>query len=240
MLDILSHVVEMSPDTFDKRSIGTAGRAIALINVKQVIDKSNRDPYTPLFVEEPSTLAVDLFSSGIHRAPILNKELNIIGSLSQSDIIKWLYEQSNTYLKNSKVFKQSINELGLGQVVPISVRKDNIVIDVLKVINEHDISAVPVVDDEGKLVGNFSVTDLKKMYTETWISLNLTIYDYLSKHSPSSLINQGLSSDYTTLHNVLEYFNTYPYHRVWILDNDKPLGVISHTDIMKLIKNYSN
>ena len=71
--------------------------------------------------------------------------------------------------------------------------------------------AVPIVYNDGKLVGNFSATDLKHMYRNESPCLNMTVY------SPSSIYYQGLFKDYTTLGMVLKHFN----HRVWLVDEGK-------------------
>lgn len=61
--------------------------------------------------------------------------------------------------------KKSLAELGIGAREGLtSVYKDEKVIDVLRKMNQtlrKPVSAVPIVDSDGKLIANFSASNLK-------------------------------------------------------------------------------
>lgn len=240
MLDVIRHANVVSPVSQDSRSLEIAGRALALKSVRDLVNASGRDPLAPLEVDEYANLAVNYFASGIHRAPILNKEDQIVGSVSQSDLVHWFHDQSETYLKKMEVLQKPVTSLGLGCGPVTKVRDDQTVLDAIRVLDQTGVSAVPIVDEENQFVGNFSATDLKGMYWEKWPSFFLPVREFLDKHSPQSLNGEGLPVSGTTLFDVLAWFRKYPYHRVWMLHQGMPVGVVSHTDIMKFMRDWKD
>lgn len=238
MLDVVHHANLVSPISKDEKSLETAGRALALKTVKDVVNSSGRDPLAPLDVNEFANLAIDYFASGVHRAPIFDHNSKIVGSLSQSDMLRWLHEQSTTYFKKWDVLHKPVTVLGLGCGPVSCVCEDQPVIDAIKMLDKKGVSALPAINSDGHLVGTFSTTDLKNLFPERWPSFFLSVKEYLKEHSPKSLSSLGLPVNSTTLFEVLEHFYKHPYHRVWLLHNGKPIGVISHTDVMKFIRDY--
>jgi CBS-domain-containing membrane protein len=191
-------------------------------------------------------MALEIFTGGsqIHRSPVLNHKYEVVDSVSQSDYVRWLREQSTTYLKNLEIWDTSLSEVGFDHSVVTTVSKDEVVADVIGKMAEQNLYAVAVVDSDGKLFGNFSATDLKALCRESLPSLFVTVGEFLASHSPTSLTSGGLSTglnvDHATLSSVLNYFNQYPHHRVWLVDDDqKPVGLITHTDLIAFAKNYT-
>lgn len=96
------------------------------------------------------------------------------------------------------------------------------------------VSAVALVNAEGKLTGNFSATDLKGLYDETMPSLLDTAQDYLEKFSPSSLKPTCIRAE-TTVADAVKTMVEDKVHRLWVIDADfKPVGVVSMTDLNSL------
>jgi CBS domain-containing protein len=115
---------------------------------------------------------------------------------------------------------------------------------------------VALVNDAGKLAGNFSATDLKVrihtphglqslvgtlssrcieneqgLYDETMPKLLDTAEDYLEKFSPSSLKPACVRLD-TTVADAVKTMVEDHVHRLWVIDDDfKPTGVITMTDL---------
>lgn len=92
--------------------------------------------------------------------------------MSQSDIIRFLVGRLGEF---PQIFNKNLNELGLSRKKNlIKVRKTEAAVKALSLIIEHKISGfielfrtdlmmpgVAVIDDDGKLIGNFSASDLK-------------------------------------------------------------------------------
>lgn len=59
--------------------------------------------------------------------------------------------------------KKSLKQLGLGEANEklLVAQKEQTVISIMGEMNRSNISAVPVVDENGKIIGNFSASNLK-------------------------------------------------------------------------------
>lgn len=251
MLDIVSHAIAVAPDakaatfarwdpaTNVKLALESASRCLALQTAALVMNQSGRNAYVPLESDNEATLAVDIFAVGVHRSAILDKTGKVVGTLSQSDLVKWLISESKSYLKDIAALDLYLNDLGLGGSALATVKEDWSVVKVLQVLSATGVSAVPVVDKVGKIVGNFSAVDLVGLYKDNLPHFDATIKDYLKKHAPQSLSVETLNYRDTTLKALLKYFEEKPHHRVWIVEGDRPVGVVSHTDLMAFIRDYN-
>jgi CBS domain-containing protein len=54
----------------------------------------------------------------------------------------------------------TLEKLGLGSSAPVSIGEDQLVAHCITELDAYQVSALPIVDDNGNLVGNFSVSDL--------------------------------------------------------------------------------
>merc|ERR1712000_263355 len=95
MIDIAYSISKVSPDDISLnenmlRSLEIAGRAIALEEVGAILNESQRDPFVPVFLSNKASMAVDLFATGIHRVPLRDADDNLVGSLSQTDVVNYL------------------------------------------------------------------------------------------------------------------------------------------------------
>jgi CBS domain-containing protein len=243
MLDIVSAITKVKPDPVDLlenelRSLEISGRAMAFESVEKVVGLSGRDPLFPVNENAPASEVVDFFAKGIHRTPVFHAtESKIVGSCSQSTLIKLLSE--NLHMGNIKVIgAKTAKELGLGAAKPITVNKNDNVLKVLDTLQKNSISAVALVEDDGKLAGNFSASDLAGLYKEHFPSFLLPAFEFLNKHSPASLNSVCCTLD-TTLLDITKELTSNKTHRLWVVDGDfKPIGVVSTTDIFKVVRDY--
>lgn len=239
-LDVVSFVLSVAPDkkSLDEnqlRSLEISGRAMAFKQVSEVVGLSGRDPYVPVFLKNPASQVVDMFARGLHRAPVFDDSNAIVGTVSQSSVVRVL--AANLHMGHLKVVGAlGIRELGLGQVAPVTVSKNDTVLAALSTIQENNVSAVAVLDDDGKLFGNFSGTDIKALYTEHWPSFLLSVEDFLNKHSEKSLTPVVCQPESTFL-TVCQEMAQSKVHRLWVVDGDyKPVGLVSATDINKVCR----
>ena len=92
-----------------------------------------------------------LFENRIHGLPVINKRKNLVGIISPKDILKVVSE------KNNDIVEQYFTNL----VVPIY--KDTPINIVMEIINITRENALPVLNDERKLIGIVSDGDLFKL-----------------------------------------------------------------------------
>jgi CBS domain-containing protein len=242
MLDIVSFIVKVSPDEWCishdcLRSLDIAGRAIALETISEIINASGRDPYVPVYENDPVTEAINHFARGIHRIVVVDRNGIVKHSLSQSDLAKLLSEE----LKKSPskhISEKSIKDLGLGSYTPLTISETDTVLNALKKINENSVSALAIVHKSGKLGGNFSATDLVGLYRNHLPDLLIPLNDYLAKYSEKSLSPITIRSE-TTLLEAVQVMAESHIHRVWVIDDDfQPIGVLSLTDVARFIQTY--
>jgi CBS-domain-containing membrane protein len=196
----------------------------------------------PIFVKNNEALLVQMFATGIHRVPILDEEGSLLLTVSQSSLIRQLANHLHQG-KLKQYGEKNLKDYVLGQEKPVTISKDATVNDAINSIVENGVSALPVVDKDGVLVGNFSASDLKGMVTEQWPNFAETVEEFLKSHSKGSLTPVFCAEDISLLDvtNILAYggHEKARIHRVWVCDKDKkPVGAVSMTDIMKLVLNY--
>lgn len=241
MLDIVSFVISVAPDPLslkenELRSCEIAGRAMALRSLKDVVDFSGRDTYVPIFEGTPVTMTLDFFAKGIHRVPI-HGEGTIHYMVSQADVVKVIFE--NIKHGDLKAMgEKTMDQLFLGQETPISVKRHSTVLKALHSL-KGGISAIAIVEEDGKLAGNFSASNLQGLFLEHFPHFLNTVEDFLNEHSPNSFQPICCRRD-STLETVLSEMVNSGVHRLWVVNDDyHPVGVVTMTDVLRCVSNFS-
>jgi len=242
ILDIINYIAKVQPDdqslsANELKSLEVAGRAIAMEEIGNIINASNRDPYIPLHINNPVVMALDMFAEGIHRVVCASDDGNIVSSVSQSNIVNWMAN----HLKEGAMEDMAsltVNQLGLSNKPVISINLEDTVLAAVDVLNEKGVSALAVISDTGRLVGNYSASDVVGLYKDQFPSFLLTVNEFLEQHSPNSM-NPICVEANTSLGGVVKEMVESKVHRVWVVDGDyKPVSVISMTDLMRVIRDY--
>jgi len=110
----------------------------------------------------------------------------------------------------------------------ISVTKDTPVIEVMKLMEEHDITGLPVVEEDMTLVGIVSEKDLLKL-VHPWRGLeNKVVSDFMTQPAIHFDKNE----------NILEVFDCLAensFRRVPVTSEGKLVGIISRPEVIKYI-----
>jgi len=179
----------------------------------------------------------------VHRAAVTNEANDIVGLMTQSKLIEFLYHK-RAELKDKM---SSIRAVDIARSPVASVNMNQFVIDAFKQIWEQQISGVAVVDDEGTLVGNISATDLVRTRVKPVGPIIHDLYQPI-KHfnnirtTMSEKVYMGdlpryppitVKSD-DRLETIMETVVNNKVHRVYITDDAlAPVGVISLSDIIR-------
>jgi len=104
--------------------------------------------------------------------------------------------------------------------------------------NWHD-HAVPIVDEQGKLLGTLSASDLRGLTRESWPYLVLPVLEFLkvmNSDSPVDVDRERMQIEVTATHNIAYLLSTVArsgVHRIWLVDQkEKLLGVINLSNIL--------
>lgn len=218
--------------------------------IEEVLSMSQRyhqDESRFVTVHLTSSLRVLLqhFYSGLHRVAVVDHQNNVINIVTQSDVLAFMAR--NVHLLSLKEEK-TITELGIGTEGVFTVPHDMRVVKLLQKLVLLKLSAVPVIDGHGKIVANFSVSNLKGLRKRQFPDLLLPVLEFLTKQVvedapyitklPSHLKEKSLLPLICRADSTLEYclfkLVATRTHRLWCVDGDgHPLKVVSLTDVMK-------
>jgi len=183
---------------------------------------------------------IGLFQKGIHRVAVMNSQGVTENILTQTDVIRFLVSKISEY---PSVFDKMATELNLGtEKEIISVHKNEKAISALKLINEKKVTAIPVIDDLGRIVGNLSASDLKGRGTtdygdgaDPFGTLQLPVLAFL-QHGGMTIFPVGTCLKSTSFNFLLLKLMAMRVHRLWVVNSEnKPTSVISLTDIMQAL-----
>jgi len=143
-------------------------------------------------------------------------------------------------MKNKTIYAdkapKTVKELNLGSQGVISVHDYDYVIDALKQVAIRGITAVVVVNPEGKLVGDVGAHDIRLVnpgssaFVENMImKLKLFLSKAEGKAAPVVVYPS------TTLDQVITQLEENKVHRVFITEDGKPTGIISLGDVIKCL-----
>ena len=96
----------------------------------------------------------------VHRLALFNSDGQLTHVVSQSDIIKFIYNHLEALGTLASV---TVTDLGLvhGSHRVVCVRPDTPALDAMVLMEEKGISAVAVVNSSGGIIGNFSISELR-------------------------------------------------------------------------------
>jgi len=108
--------------------------------------------------EEIKTAAQKLMKGETNHLPVINSEGKLVGIVTTYDISKAVVKlrTENTV---SSIMSKKVVTTSPGEAVDIAAMK----------LEKHNISALPVIDSEGKLIGLLSALDLGKLFGKRWL-----------------------------------------------------------------------
>lgn len=143
------------------------------VPVGEIVKLTPKNPFYKLPESENLSTVMSILGSGVHRVAITDNEMTRIkGVLSQRRLIKYLWDNARTFQNLEYLFNLSLQDLKIGvlnshakptsrQSRVISIQGDEPLIMALYKMHMDRISSIAVVDQQGNLIGNISVTDVK-------------------------------------------------------------------------------
>jgi len=158
------------------------------------------------------------------------------GLLTQSDILRFL-AHNLVLLSQEPHFQKSLSELGLGTRKPKIVSLTDNVAQTFMEMGSSGTHGAAVVDSQGKLFANISVSDLKGMTRRNCVMLNSNIDEFLKRDRKRGWWVRPIVVDPTcSLHQLILMFVSSKVHRIYLIDNEgKPVGEINHADVLSQI-----
>jgi len=245
ILDIVDHASQvLSWETGKQINFNSSCWEFLYKPVRELVVGSKRKT---CIVSEASSLAVAIqeLSKGVHcclvvpeEEPLQPKPVEtpvelVSGLITQSDIVRFAAE--NIMWLNRPSYNMSIRELGLISSPVVSVSTSLPVREAFTFINQKYIHGVAVVDQNGKLVGNLSASNIKGITNRSFPVLRLSVAEFLKRDSRRKWWRRPVCVRETeTLKLAILQFSSTRKHRMYIVDNDeRPIGVVSLSDIVK-------
>ena len=110
----------------------------------------------------------------------------------------------------------------------ISVKKDDSILDAVKLLVENNISGLPVVDDDMNLTGILSEKDVVYLFYEHEQAEDKTVSDYMTH--PAVCFDEN-----NALLNVCNFLVKNIFRRVPVTTDGKLVGIISIKDILNSV-----
>jgi len=178
-----------------------------------------------------------LIHNEIHRLPVIDPELgNVLYILTHKRLLRFLFLYIHDLPKPS-YFHKSIYDLGIGTYEGIEVvTYDTPIIEALNKFVQKRCSALPIVDNEGKLLDIYAKFDVINLAAEkTYNNLDITLKQ-ANEHRNEWFEGVHKCKPSDSLFAVMENIVKAEVHRLVIIDaDDKVCGVISLSDILSYL-----
>ncbi|KAL7317747.1 cell separation during budding, variant 2 [Mucor circinelloides] len=150
----------IDPESFEIKDIVHRALQGQKVPVGMASDLSRKNPFYSILHEATLLSAVEIFACGTHRVSILRPDGKIEGILSQSTVVKYLFENRRQFPEIDQILDKTIRELNLGNEPVIGVNDNSSVLDALSLMSTHGVSSVAVLREK-TVLGNISMTDVK-------------------------------------------------------------------------------
>lgn len=220
----------------------------------EIADLSHRNPFFPVDSSAPLLEALHLMVKWrVHRIPVMDSEGELITVLSQSQITSHIYRY--LWCFDSSLLKLTAASLAAGtkpsdptdatsESKVVSVHVNDRAVDAFIAMHEKRVSGVAVLDENGKIVGNISASDLKAVGFDGALMKRLfyTVSEFMR------LINKPITSMHagsgpavvhkdSSFNSVVGLLVNTKIHRVYVVDKeDHPIGVVGHGEILKAVE----
>ncbi|XP_077573211.1 5'-AMP-activated protein kinase subunit gamma-1 isoform X1 [Stigmatopora nigra] len=176
-----------------------------------------------------------LLKHKIHRLPVIEPSSgNVLHILTHKRILKFLHIFGATVPKPTFA-RRPIVESGIGTFKDVAtVCQTATLYDALDIFVDRRVSALPVVDEKGKVVALYSRFDVINLAAQkTYNDLDVTLLEALRKRSCSA---EGVIKCYAdeTLETVIERIVAAEVHRLVLVDRaDVVKGIVSLSDLLQ-------
>ena len=197
----------------------------------------------PFVFIEPDASLYDaiktLITNHVHRLPVIDRVTgNALYILTHKRILRFLYLCINELPKPS-FMQQTLEELSIGTFENVITAKTSTpVIEALNMFVNHRISAVPVVDADGKVVNIYAKFDVINLAAEkTYNNLDITL-DQALKHRHQESWFEGVVHCLVAdkLEDVIVKIVQAEVHRLVVVDkNEQVKGIVSLSDILTFL-----
>ncbi|XP_063159432.1 5'-AMP-activated protein kinase subunit gamma-2 isoform X2 [Candoia aspera] len=200
-----------------------------------------QETFKPLVNISPDASLFDavysLIKNKIHRLPVIDPVSgNALYILTHKRILKFL-QLFVSEMPKPAFMKKNLDELGIGTYHNIAfIHPDTPIIKALNIFVDRRISALPVVDESGKVVDIYSKFDVINLAAEkTYNNLDITVTQAL-QHRSQYFEGVVKCSKLETLETIVDRIVKAEVHRLVVVNEaDAIVGIISLSDILQAL-----
>lgn len=153
----------------------------------------------------------------VGRVVVVDEAMRPIGVVTRSDFLK---------IADSPLAKRGLDAIPVEKVMtpnPVTIKADRGLREAARLMLQHNISGLPVVDEEGRLVGVITKTDVVRAYAER-LRGKYRARDYMYTDPPTASPSHSVAY-------VVELLESHPSRRVLVVDGEELVGIIAPSDI---------
>lgn len=178
-----------------------------------------------------------LVENKIHRLPVIDPETgNALFILTHKKILRYVYNHFDD-VAMPNFMGYSLEQLGLGTVWNIAtIHPETSIIEALNIFAERGVSALPIIDRNGKVVDIYARFDVINLAAErTYNNLDITVSEALS-HRQEGFEGVQKCTLSETFYTIIDKIVKKKVHRLVVVDtNDVVCGIISLSDILNYL-----
>ncbi|XP_042608128.1 5'-AMP-activated protein kinase subunit gamma-1-like isoform X1 [Cyprinus carpio] len=200
-----------------------------------------QETFKPLVNISPDASIFDavysLIKNKIHRLPVIDPVSgNALYILTHKRILKFL-QLFVCEMPKPAFMKQTLEELSIGTYSNIAfIHPDTPIIKALSLFVERRVSALPVVDESGKVVDIYSKFDVINLAAEkTYNNLDISVTQALM-HRSQYFEGVMKCNRFETLETIVDRIVKAEVHRLVVVDeNGSIVGIVSLSDILQAL-----
>jgi len=206
--------------------------------IEKYCNISGMNPITTVTIYTTLAECVRLMvENSTHRLLVVDDidPMKLIAVVSQMDIIRWIHEHKDSY--PDKTARIVVSEFMM--VRPVMINMHRAVMEALTSLSVNRYTGIGVIDDNGLLVANFSIGDLRGIDIANIKNLfKMSVIQYLQTMKQSLLKEPKFITPGAVLDDVVTTMYNNHVHRVYVCkteDDREPVGIVSTSDVMFLL-----
>ena len=170
---------------------------------------------------------------------ILEDDMRCLATITYTNILEHLVTH---FREQRRLFDDTVFHLGIGTYHEdvVTARATESLAEVLHILHVNGLSAIPVVDDNSKIVGVYSRSDITFLAAATDAedavsNLDLTLDVLMSQRRTDVTTPDALHTctKAHTLQSIFEYFAQWKFNRLIVVDeHERVVGVVSTRDLV--------
>ncbi|XP_039612399.1 5'-AMP-activated protein kinase subunit gamma-1-like isoform X1 [Polypterus senegalus] len=178
-----------------------------------------------------------LIKNKIHRLPVIDPDSgNVLYILTHKRILKFLHI-FGSLIPKPRFLQKTINDLGIGTFQNVATVQENATVyEALSIFVERRVSALPVVNEEGRVVGLYSRFDVINLAAQkSYNNLDIPVKEALQRR-PHFMEGVLKCYPHETMEVIIDRIAEAEVHRLVLLDESGFVkGIISLSDLLQAL-----